>query len=126
MSTDAATFVAGSVAAGVSAVTVAALGIEPQQILWSAVGASIGIVGTKPATRVRAVVVFIATVLAGALLATAAAHYWQLGTLARNLIALALGPVFPVAQERLAERVPSVVDWALDLVQRIVQRRVDR
>ena len=110
---------AGGIAAGVSAITVAALGVEPQPIAWVAFGASLGIVSTQPAGRARTVVVFVATVAAGALIATVAAkHYgWDNGW--RNLAALGLGAFFPVIKDRLGRVAPKVIDGTL---KRIVGR----
>lgn len=107
---------AGGIAAGVSAITVAALGIEPQPIAWVAFGASLGIVSTEPAGRARTIVVFVATVAAGALIATVVSkHYgWDSGW--RNLAALGLGAFFPVIKDRLGRVAPRVIDGAIKRV----------
>jgi hypothetical protein len=110
---------AGGIAAGISAITVAALGVEPQPIAWVAFGASLGIVSTQPAGRARTVVVFVATVAAGALIATVAAKHYGLDNGWRNLAALGLGAFFPVIKERLAMVAPKLIDGAL---KRIVGR----
>lgn len=104
---------AASVAAGVSAITVAALGVEPQPMAWVAFGAAMGIVTTKPAGRTRTVVVFVATVASGALLATVAARYYGLDGHWRNLLAWGLGAFFPVIKERLGLYVPRALDKLL-------------
>lgn len=105
--------VAGGIAAGVSAITVAALGIEPQPIAWVAFGAGLGIVSTQPTGRARTLVVFVATVAAGALISTVVAkHYgWDNGW--RNMMALGLGAFFPMIKMRLAVIAPKVIDGTL-------------
>lgn len=104
---------AASVAAGVSAITVAALGVEPQPMAWVAFGAALGIVTTQPEGRTRTVVVFVATVASGALLATVAARYYGMDDSWRNVLALGLGAFFPVIKERMAVHVPRVLDKIL-------------
>lgn len=105
--------VASGVAAGVTAITVAAFGIEPQPIAWVALGASLGIVTTEPTGRGRAIAVFVGTVFAGALAATLAAEHYALSNAWRNMIALGLGAFFPLIKERLAMHVPKMLDRVL-------------
>lgn len=113
----AASVAAASIAAGVSAITVAMLGVEPQTVLYAALGSALGIVGTQPMTRARNVWVFVATVLIGALAATAAARHWFGGdVLLRNLIAVIAAPLYPVVRDRIANRAPSLLDKALDKI----------
>lgn len=116
MPADPTTAAAASAAAGLATVTVAMIGVEPRDILWVAVGASIGITSTEPMSRGRAVAVFIATTLAGALLSRILAHHWFGGDpMWRNGIALIMGMTFPIVKTWLMAAVPSVLDTLLRL-----------
>lgn len=111
---DVTTGAASAAAAGVGAVTVAILGIEPQTLVWGFVGSSIGATFAAPSSRWRAVSLFIAVVLSCALLGTWAALRWFDGTaLARNGSSLLLGILFHPLLSLLVANLPSILDAGL-------------
>lgn len=61
---------AAAAGAGVGAVVVSLIGVEPQVLFWAMVGAGVGIPFAPPAGRFRAGAVFVLVVLASALLGT--------------------------------------------------------
>lgn len=67
---EAAAQAATAAGAGVGAVVVALIGVEPQVLFWSLVGCGLGIPLAPPAGRARAAITFVLAALASALLGT--------------------------------------------------------
>lgn len=103
---------AAALASGASVAFVAAIGVDPQSLFWGAVGSSIGVASTESMGRVRALFVFVASVLACALIARWTAHsYFDGADMARNGVALALGMFFPAIKAHITQSIPDL--WAL-------------
>src|SRR5437762_497251 len=66
----------GAAIAGAGAVVVAMLGVEPQALVWGAVGAAIGLGFATKTGRFRAAAIFFAVVMACALLGTLISTRW--------------------------------------------------
>ena len=97
-------------AAGVGAVTLAVIGVEPQALLWGAIGALIGMTLAAPAGRVRAALTLIAVALACAELGTwAAVRYFDAAPIARNGACLVLGILFHPLLAILVGKLPAIV-----------------
>lgn len=112
-----------AVGAGVGAVFVAVIGVEPQVLVWSFVGAVFGVPFAPPAGRMRSILVFLSTVMACALLGSWAAENWHAGShRARDAWAMGLGVVFHPLLATLVQMVPSVVQA---LVQAIVRAKTN-
>ena len=98
-------------AAGLGALFVATVGVEPQALVWGFVGATFGVPMAPPSGRVRSIMVFFAVILACALLGTWAADYWfQGGRMARNGFSMGLGAVFHPLFARVVMVIPAIVD----------------
>jgi hypothetical protein len=96
---------------GFSALVVALFGVEPQAIVYGAVGAFIGFVLVAQIGRLRAAAVFVPVVLLCALLGTAIAAQWFGGApLARNASAAVLGVVFQPLLSAVVAAIPAAVD----------------
>lgn len=103
-----------AVAAGIGAATVAVLGLEPQALVWGFVGASIGISTAPAAGRMRAIAVFLAVVLAAALLGSwAAEHFFEARGVARNAWCLLLGISFHPLMTVAVQNIPGVFEALL-------------
>lgn len=90
------------------------VGVEPQVILYSSIGASGAIVLTESDSRWRAMAAFVAMTFGGALIATLLARHFADGDpVWRNLIGLAVSPVYPALRETVSKRVPSLLDALL-------------
>lgn len=106
---------AGAAAWGVGAFTAAYFGVEPQALVWALVGAVFGLSFAPPAGRVRALLVFVAVVLACALLGTWAAHTWfGDAPMARNGCAMAAAALFHPALATIVQAVPAVLRAVLN------------
>jgi hypothetical protein len=104
---------------GIAAVVVAALGVEPQALVWAMVGSTLGLSLAKPAGRVRAVFVFIAASLTCALLGTLAANHWFTGSpTIRNVAAVALGAAFHPLLSSYLEEIPRLFLAFRDFIMR--------
>lgn len=100
-----------SAAAGVAAVVVATLGVHPQEVMWGMVGSVVGASFAPPASRWRAVAVFIATTLACALFGEwLAVEFLGGGMLARNGSACGLAIVFHPLLTIIVQRLPVLAD----------------
>lgn len=86
---------AAAVLKAAGALLVAALGVEPQAIVWALIGATIGLSFAAPSTFRRAALVYVCVVLACALLGTwGAASLFDGAAIARNAIALVVALLF--------------------------------
>lgn len=95
---------------GITAAVFAVLGVEPQALVWSMVGAIFGAPLAPPAGRLRQVAVFVAVVLACALLGHWAADSWHDGSVrARNAWCLISAAVFHPASSAFVSSVPGAV-----------------
>ena len=111
------TSIAASVAAGFGAVLVAWVGVDPQALLWTSVGAVFGMSLAPAAGRTRALLVFAAVVLSGALLARSAAETWFGDTAAaRNGIAWLLGAFFHPGFAAVTAGIPDIVGRLVDRI----------
>ncbi len=100
----------GAVAAGVTALFVAMVGIEPQALVWGLVGAVFGLSFAPQSGRVRAALVFIAVAFAAALLGTWAAEFWHADSrVARNGWSMALGAAFHPLLAAFVQAVPAAL-----------------
>jgi hypothetical protein len=109
---DAATTTATSaVFAGGTTAALAVLGVEPQALAWAMVGAIFGAPLAPPAGRVRQVLVFLAVILACALLGTVAAEYFGHAASPRwrNAWCMALAGFFHPVTAVLVKAVPPLV-----------------
>lgn len=98
-----------TVAAGIAGAIVALLGVEPQALVWAAVGAIFGAPLAPQAGRVRQILVFMAVVLACALLGHWAADSWHQGSVrARNAWALVLAAGFHPLSAAVVASIPSL------------------
>jgi len=96
--------------AGIGALVLTTLGVEPQALLWGGIGASIGITVAPQTGRVRAVLTFAAVVLLSALFGTYLAYAHLAGSaVARNACAGALGALFHPLFTAAVAGVPSLV-----------------
>jgi len=115
MTPDPTAAAATAASAGIGALVLTTLGVEPQALLWGGIGASIGVTVAPQAGRVRAVLTFAAVVLLSALFGTYLAHEHLAGsTVARNACSAALGclfhPLFSAAVAGLPTLVAKITD----------------
>lgn len=102
---------AGAIGAGTAAALLAALGLAPQPLFWALVGATLGMSVATQAGRLRACIVFGASVLASALLGTYIAQEYLAGArLAANASALLMGAMFHPLLGAATSAVPAVVN----------------
>ena len=115
MAADPISATASAVAAATATVGLTIIGVDPTDLIWVAVGTAVGITASPPMSRTRAALVFVATCLAGALLARLGARLLDSDDeLTRRTIALAVGASFPVIKDRLiAQAIPAVIDRIL-------------
>ncbi len=100
-------------AAGLSAIVVATIGVHPQVVMWGMVGSVVGASFAPPASRWRAVAVFVATTLACALFGEwLAAVYLGGSKLASNGAACALAILFHPLLTIIVQRLPALADAA--------------
>jgi len=98
-----------AIGAGIGAIVVATIGVEPQTVMWAMVGAVVGVPATAQGGRARAVIVFVAAILACALLGTWASEYWHAGARTpRNSWSLGLALVFHPLLAVVVQAVPSI------------------
>lgn len=109
------TITAGSaVAAGTGALFVALIGIEPQGLVWSLVGAVFGLSFAPKVGRWRAALVFIAVAFAAALLGTWAADFLHSGArTARNGWSMVIAAAFHPALAAFVQAVPAALQALL-------------
>lgn len=103
--------VATAAAAGVTAIFVAAIGVEPQALAWGFFGAVLGAPLAPASGRVRMMAVFIAVVFASAMIGTHIAEaYYDNGRTARNVWALVMALVFHPLSARVVKLVPDLFE----------------
>lgn len=96
--------------AGVGAAVLAVLGLEPQALAWSMVGAIFGAPLAPPAGRVRQALVFVAVVLACALLGTIMAEFFNAASPRwRNGWSMVLAGIFHPVSAALVKAAPGIV-----------------
>lgn len=112
--TDITTTVALGASAGAGAVFVAAIGVDPQQLVWGGIGSIIGAGMAGEMGRWRAIAVFVAVVLLSALLGTAAAVHWFGGAvLWRNVCSAVCALFFHPLIAAVVGLLPKVLEAAL-------------
>lgn len=102
--------VATATAAGLSAAFVAALGVEPQALVYACVGAIFGVAWAPPSNLLRSIWLFVSVVLASALLGTWAAEYFQMTS--RHAVSgwsLALAAIFHPLLAAVVQAVPGAI-----------------
>lgn len=96
--------------AGVGALILSTLGVEPQALLWAAVGASIGVTLAPASGRVRSMLTFMAVVLLSSLAGTYVAHEHLAGSVvARNAVSAGVAMLFHPLFTAAVSGVPAVV-----------------
>lgn len=109
-----ATSLAGAAVAGLGATLLSSLGIEPQPLFWSLVGASIGMSFAAASSKSRAATIFVAVVLVCSLFgAWLAQRYFAGELLSRNAIACGLAIFFHPALNAAITRLPAFLDGLL-------------
>lgn len=108
--TDPTTTAATATSAGLGAMILATLGVEPQALLWGAVGASIGLTVAPPASRWRAMLTFTAVVMLAALAGTyVAEHHAEGSAVVRNASAAAVAALFHPLFQAAVAGVPQLI-----------------
>jgi hypothetical protein len=102
---------AASAGVGVAAATVVALlGVEPQALIYSSLGAFIGLGFAPRAGRVHAALQFVAVVLIAAAVGTWVATEWaHSGIAARTVAAAATAAIFHPTFSAAVDAVPKLV-----------------
>jgi hypothetical protein len=89
--------------------------VEPQALVWALVGAIFGLGFAPPAGRVRALLVFVAVVLACALIGTWASEVWFGGApMARNACAMCAAALFHPVLAAVVQAVPAILQAILN------------
>ena len=102
-----------SVAAGVTAVTLAALGVEPQALMYAAMGGFAGMAVAPNLGRSKALATFFCVMCLCAAFGTWVAQHWQATLAARNIVAGASAAVFHPLFSLAVQRLPEMFDGAL-------------
>jgi hypothetical protein len=111
---DITSVVAGSAFAGVSAITLQLLGVEPQSLVYGAIGAGIGTTAAPALGRIRAVFMFVCIVCLCAVAGTVLAQlYWGNSNVWRNLIAGSLAAIFHPLFSAVVVKIPEALDGAM-------------
>lgn len=102
-------------AAGISAVIVALIGVEPQTLFWALVGCGLCSPATPKSGLGRGVLTFVMAMLASALLGTflAAIYFAANLQLATKVCSLVLGLVFHPLMAAVVTSIPSIWDGIL-------------
>lgn len=104
---------------GASALILAALGLEPQAIVWGIVGAVLGVSLAKPATRTYSILLFFAATLTCALLGSVlAAEYFASKIGPRNALIVAIGAAFHPLLQAFIAAIPDFVSWLIGAIKR--------
>ena len=102
--------VATAAATSFGAMVLAAIGVEPQALVWALVGAVFGVAWAPPAGRLRSMMVFIAVVLVCALGGTLASDMWHVGGhTARNLWSAGLAAIFHPLLAAFIQAIPTLL-----------------
>jgi hypothetical protein len=105
---------AGATATGITALTLQTLGVEPQALVYGAVGAGIGTTAAPALGRVRAVMMFVCVVCLCAVAGTVIAGlYWGNSNIWRNLIAGCLAAIFHPLFSAIVVKIPEALDGIL-------------
>lgn len=114
MAADPTTEAALAVTSGMATVIVATLGVPPSTLLAVGCGAGFGMLATESQSRGRAVLRFMLTIMAGAMISSLLARevfggdeQW------RNVIGVAVGLTFPAIKERAMMLAPQALDFLL-------------
>jgi hypothetical protein len=111
---DLGVLLSGATASVVTALTMQTLGVDPQSLVYGAIGAGVGTTAAPELGRVRSVLVFVCVVCLCALMGTVAAQmYWGSSPLWRNLIAGGTAAVFHPLFAAIVVRIPEIFDGAL-------------
>lgn len=110
-----------AVVAGITAVVVSLIGVEPQVLFWAFVGGSLGIPVAPKSGRVRATMAFILVVLASSMLGTLVASEYFSGpastparaALASKGFSLLIALVFHPLLSVVVSSIPSIWDGLL-------------
>ncbi len=105
-----------SVAAGVTAVTLAALGVEPQALMYAAMGGFAGMAVAPNLGRIKALATFFCVMCLCAAFGTWVAQHWQASLVARNIVAGASAAVFHPLFSLAVQRLPEMFDGVLKRV----------
>jgi hypothetical protein len=106
-------------AAGLCAFFFAAVGLEPQTLVYGTVGAIFGLASAQPNAWFRSMCIFASVVLASALLGTWAADQWHAGArLPRNAWSMGIAAVFHPVFAALLAKVPAIIPALIDAVLR--------
>lgn len=104
---DPTTEAVSSIAAGVVAVTLAALGVHPQALVYAALGGFIGMAFAPNLGRWKAVITFGSVMCLCAAFGTWCAAHYQGSDVLRNIVAggsaLVFHPLFSIVVQRLPE-----------------------
>ena len=105
------TAVVGGFGAGIGAMLVATLGIEPQPLFWAVFGGSLGLSAAADAGRVRAVSVFAAVVMCCSLFGTwLSERYFGSDGTSRNVMSCGLAICFHPLLNASVARLPQVIE----------------
>jgi len=111
---DVGILVSGAAASVVTAVTMQTLGVDPQALVFGAIGAGVGTTAAPELGRVRSTMMFVCVVCLCALAGTMAAQqYWGNSPLWRNLIAAGTAAVFHPLFAAIVVRIPEMFDGVL-------------
>lgn len=102
-----------SVAAGVAAVTLAVLGVEPQALVYAAMGGFAGMAVAQNLGRWKAVITFACVMCLCAAFGTWCAQHYGGGMVARNIVAGASAAVFHPLFSVVVQRIPDAFDGFL-------------
>lgn len=108
------TSIVSATGAGVGALIMAAIGVEPQPIFWALIGATLGLSLAGDSGRLRAIAVFACVVLSSALVGTLMAEaYFADGKGWRNAISLVIAALFHPLFSAFVAAVPGLIQAGL-------------
>ena len=106
-----------STAAAIGAAVLAASGLDPQTLLWSACGSTIGMTLAPQTSRYRAIALFVAVMFFCAMVGDLfALHYFGTHPQVshwRNGASAASAAVFHPIFQAVTQNVPSIFEWLL-------------
>lgn len=106
----------GAAVGTLAAATLSLLGVEPQSLVYAAMGAGIGTTWAPEMPRIRGVVVFVCVICLSALGGTVAALAWSNGAAVwRNLFSGSLAMVFHPLIAGFVTKIPDLWDGLLKL-----------
>lgn len=108
---------AESTAAAIGSAILAASGLDPQTLLWSACGSTIGMTLAPQTSRYRAVALFVAVVFFCAMVGDLVALHYFSGHQAvshwRNGASAVAAAVFHPIFQAVTQNLPSIFEWLL-------------